>query len=434
MNKFKIEIILILLLVSACSLDTKTGVWNDKKIKKKQETKIKKLFIPEKVINNQLNSNLEININDSFNNKNLNINLSNNYGRYNYDSILKDPTKFKFSKISNFNQNEPNIIFYKNDIIFFDDSGSLIRFNESKDKTWKSNYYSKIEKKSKPFLFLAKNKDTLIVADTIAKYYAVNIKTGNLIWSNSNSSPFNSEIKIFKDKFFIIDYENVLHCYSMNNGKEIWSFKTENFLIKSKKKLSIVIDNNIVYFNNSIGDITAVDIEKGSLIWQMPTQNSNVYAHSFSLKNSDLVLDNKTIYFSNNRNELFSINSETGLLNWKQRINSFVRPAIFNDIIITVSKEGFLIIIDKKLGNIIRITDIFDFYNEKKRTKIYPINFVVGSKNIYLTSSNGRLHVINIKTGKNLRIIKIDSGKISSPFIKEKKLFIIKDKAIIRFD
>ena len=93
-----------------------------------------------------------------------------------------------------------------------------------------------------------------------------------------------------------------------------------------------------------------------------------------------------------------------------------------------------MIIIDKDSGNIIRITDIFDIYKEKKRTQIYPINFVVGSKNIYLSTSNGRLQVISIKTGKNKRIIKIESGKISRPFINKKKLFIIRDKAIIRFD
>ena len=434
MNRLKIKIILtIFLMVSGCSLDTKTGVWNEKKeIKKTQETKIKKLFLPERIINNQLNPTLNINISDKFNVKNKN--LSNNNGRYDYNKILKETSKFKFSKIHNFNQNEPDIIFYKNDIIFFDDKGYLIRFNETQEKVWKINNYNKIEKKSKPFLFLANNKDTLIVADSIAKYYAVNIKNGNLIWSKNNSSPFNSEIKIFKDKFFIIDHENILHCYSLKDGKEIWSFKTENVLIKSQKKLSIIIDNNIVYFNNSIGDITAIDIEKGSLIWQMPTQNSNVYAHSFSLKNSSLVLYKKVIYFSNNRNEFYSVNSENGLLNWKQKINSFVSPAIFNNVIVTVSIEGFLIIIDKESGNIIRITDIFDIYKEKKRTQIYPINFIVGSKNIYLSTSNGRLQVISIKTGKNERIIKIESGKISRPFINKKKLFIIRDKAIIRFD
>ena len=33
----------------------------------------------------------------------------------------------------------------------------------------------------------------------------LDINTGNLIWSKNNLAPFNSQIKIYEDKFFIID-------------------------------------------------------------------------------------------------------------------------------------------------------------------------------------------------------------------------------------
>ena len=57
---------------------------------------------------------------------------------------------------------------------------------------------------------------------------------------------FNSQIKIDKDRFYAVDSENTLHCFSLKNGNKIWSYKTENFFIKSNRKLSIVIDNDKV--------------------------------------------------------------------------------------------------------------------------------------------------------------------------------------------
>ena len=69
--------------------------------------------------------------------------------------------------------------------------------------------------------------------DNLAKYYALNINTGEVIWSKSNIAPFNSQVKIFKDKFFVVDFENILRCFSIKNGEEIWNFKTENSLIAS---------------------------------------------------------------------------------------------------------------------------------------------------------------------------------------------------------
>ena len=50
----------------------------------------------------------------------------------------------------NFNEFEPEIVFDKNNVIFFDNKGSIIKFNEQSKIIWKKNYYSKTEKKMKP--------------------------------------------------------------------------------------------------------------------------------------------------------------------------------------------------------------------------------------------------------------------------------------------
>ena len=424
MNKFIVKILFILLLIPACSLNDKTSVWKKNKkinteIEKKKNTK--KLFESNNIIKKELNPTLQIELKKSST-------------QYDYDEKKTTITKFKLSKTKNFNQINSKIIFYKNDLIFYDSKGSIIRFNKSTEKVWTVNNYSKEEKKSNPLLFLEIKDETLIVADSISKFYAVNINNGNIIWSKKNVTPFNSEVKIYDNKFFIIDYENILHCYSLKTGEKIWSYKTENVLIKSQKKLSIKIENDNVYFNNSIGDITALDAKKGKLIWQLPTQNNNIYAQSFSLKGSDLTIDNKSIYFSNNNNEFFSVDSSNGNINWQQKINSSIQPILYDDIIISVSNEGLLIFLNKLTGKLIRITDALKVFKEKKKSKIYVVGFATGTNKIFITTSNGRLLIIDIKTGKNKKIIKIDGNKISKPFINNNMLFLIKNKAIIKFD
>ena len=147
----------------------------------------------------------------------------------------------------------------------------------------------------------------------------MNIKTGELIWTKTNVAPFNSQIKIYDDKFFVTDLDNVLRCYSIKDGSELWNVKTDTAFIKSKKKLSLVILNGNIYFNNSIGDISAVDIQTGNLIWQTPTQSSLIYENSFLLETSDLIADDDAILLSNNRNEFFSFSANTGALNWQQK-------------------------------------------------------------------------------------------------------------------
>ena len=214
----------------------------------------------------------------------------------------------------------------------------------------------------------------------------------------------------------------------------MWKVGTEKPFIKSQKKLSLVIVNKVIYFNNSIGDISAVDADKGTLLWQTPTQSTQVYEDAFLLKTSDLVADSESIIFSNNKNEFYSLDLKTGNLMWKQKINSNVRSTITDNLIFSITNEGFLFIIEKKNGNILRITDIFKEIKTKKRIKIKPIGFIVGTDKIYLTTSNGRLIVIDILTGKNLSTLKIDNEKISRPFILNQSLFIAKENSIIKLN
>ena len=292
----------------------------------------------------------------------------------------------------------------------------------------------KIRKKLKPILQFANDGKTLVVADNIAKYFALNLNNGDIIWSKNGLAPFNSQIKIYKNKFFIVDFSNTLRCFSMKNGDELWNIKTENSLIRSQKKLSMVIVNDQLYFKNSIGDITAVDINMGELLWQLPTQSSFTYDASFSLETSDLLTDGNTLFFSNNRNQFFSIDLVTGSFNWENKVNSSLKPSLVGNYIFTISLEGYLIVIEKSSGNIIRVTDTFRNFKINKRDKIKPVGFVIGVNNIYLTTDNGKLLVIDIKTGKTISILKIDNDKISRPFILDKDLFVVKDNAIIKLN
>ncbi len=434
MNK-KIILIFIFLLVTNCSFNSKSKFWtNEKIIEVDKDSKITEIFKKEKIFEKELNSNLKIKLTGKIINNSFINNFDNNNGRTNYNGILKKSSKFNFAKIDRFDFVEPEISFYKNNLIFFDNKGSILKFDSSSNLIWKKNFYKKYEKKLKPLLSFANNEEILIVVDNLGKFYAIDINSGELLWEKTNSSPFNSQVKIYNDKFFVIDFDNVLKCYSIKNGSQIWQFKTEKSFIKSQKKLSLLIVNEKVFFNNSVGDITAVDIKTGRMLWQTPTQLTSVYEDTFSLKTSDIIASNELILFSNNKNEFYSLDIKKGTLNWKQKINSNLRPTLIGDLIFTVTMEGFLVVVNKKNGNIVRSTDVFDKFKNKKRKKIEPIGFIVGLDKIYLTTSNGRLLAIDILSGKTISIFKIDNKKISRPFVLNQNLFIIEKNSIIKLN
>jgi outer membrane protein assembly factor BamB len=440
----------IFFFITNCSLDKKTGLWTQdektelKKIKVKKSD-LKELFLKEDAYTNEFNSSLKIKF--KFKPKNNYLNTTDNNNSFiNYNGSLKKVSKYKFKKIENFNYYELDLIFDKENIIFFDNKGTIFKFNEKSKLIWKKNIYNKRQKKNTPILFFSKNESKLVVADNIAKYYVIDINTGELIWEKRHSSSFNSEIKIYKDKIFVVDLENVLHCYSLTDGNELWNLPTDKTFIKSQKRLSLVIAEDKIFFNNSIGDISSVDIKTGNLLWQIPTQSDAIYEDVFRLKTSDLVAGPNSILFSNNQNEFFSINMQTGTVDWKTKINSNIKSTLIENLIFSITMEGFLVITDYRTGNIIRITDIFSSFirdylldfKEAVRTKMLPVGFVVGTKNVYLTTDQGLLIVIDILTGKAQSVLKLAkySGrtKLSRPFALNKNLFIMKNNAILKLN
>ena len=422
-----------LFFLNHCSLNENSRVWKDNQKELSNKSNIKKVFDEENLViqefNKELNLDLSlIKINSKF------IDNQNNFGSQSYKGKLNKIGIFKFSKLEELSHIDFKPLFFENGIIFFDKKGSIIRYNKNKKVIWKKNYYSKVEKKLYPKINFTLDKNNILVSDSIAKYYSININTGELNWSKNNKYPFNSEIKKYENKFFVIDYKNTLRCYKIDDGSECWNLQTEDSFTISNSKYSLAIIGDMVVFSNSIGDITAVDIESGLIIWQLPTQSSNIINETYNFKTSQLVSDGNSIYFSNNKKEFYSIDVKTGTTNWINDINSNITPVIIGNLIFTVSNEGYLYVIENTTGNIIRVNDLYKIYKEKKRKNVYPVGFVIGYKKLYLTNSDGKMIIVDLQNGNVLKTEKVSSNLVSKPFIFNKNLFLIRNGSIIQYN
>tara|TARA_B100000963_G_scaffold85259_1_gene72902 strand:- start:30 stop:1325 length:1296 start_codon:yes stop_codon:yes gene_type:complete len=424
--------LIIFLFLLDCSLNPNSKFW----------TKEKKIFVDKSSTSiilkgkkqslNEFNQNFKITLPKNLK-RNSNQQL-NNDGFINFDANLEKMSKYNFKTIKSFSNFEPEILIDRDHLFYFDSNGSIIKFDNNSNIVWKQNHYSKQDKKLQPILFFGKSGEDLFIADSVANYYVINKNTGALKWKKKHSSSFNSQIKIFEDRALVIDMENQLRCFSLDTGDLIWSVKTQQSLLRSQKKQSLILKNDKVYFSNSIGDVTAVNISNGRIIWQTPTQSNVSFGNTYFLKLSDIVSDKDSIFFSNNNGQFFSIDLLSGGINWKQDFSSELRPAIISDYIVTISDNGLLVVINKETGQIIRINDLFKHFKEKRKKNYQPIGFLVGKFYMYISTNNGRILVVNFKEGKIEKTLKLDNNKLQRPVYFNKSLYIAKDNSIIRLN
>ncbi len=428
MNKY---LYIVFVFIFGCSLNPNSSFWTKTEKLKTDQAITKLLFEDIKPNEKEFNPNLKVNL-PKINTKNINYNY-NNDGFTSEKIIGNNFSKFKFSKIDNFSGFEPEILVDNQNLFFFDNKGSVIKFDKDSKVKWKKNYYSKSDKRNNPILFLASENNNLFVADTNANYYLLNKENGNLKWKKKHTSSFNSQIKIKNDKILVVDMENNLRCFSMKNGDILWTVPTQLSIVRSQKKQSLVIVSNLVIFSNSIGDLTAVDLNTGELVWQTPTQALGL-AKNITLRNSDVVSDGNLVFMSSNKNQFVAMNIKTGIIRWKQEINSELRPVVVSDYIVTISNEGLMVLLSKTDGNILRINNILKNIKKKKRENYRPTGFIISDNKVYVSTNNGRIFIINFSDNSLQKVLKLDKEKLQRPVYFNRELYIAKDNSIIRIN
>ena len=449
MNKKKnLIFFLIFILLVNCSFDNKTGIWSGSKKEKRRISELEKEQKQTKVVDYIYSSksvySKEISLTKKISISNPRKNLSWKMSSLNQQNFLGNiylsgidniflkkkigKNKFPISKIIS------SPLVFENNIIFSDNNGTIFNINQNGEINWKKNIYKKIYKKVYKNLVFSIYQNNIYVADNIGFIYSIGLNNGKLVWIKNHGIPIKSNIKIYKNKIFLINQDNRILCFNTENGSKIWDIRSVPSFIKLQNFLSSAISKqgDVIAINSS-GDLLKVNANNGKIAWSLNTLESTLAHATDFFKSSEIVIIDDNIIFSS-KSSIFSYNLNTGYTNWKQEVSSIGAPIIDGKNIFILTDNGYFVIIDKDTGIIISSTNILKILKKKKQeTKI--TGFIMGSGKIYSVTSNGYLIVSSPVSGKVEYFKKIGDPVTSTPIINNGKLYILtKNSRIYGFD
>ena len=449
MNKKKnLIFFLIFILLVNCSFDNKTGIWSGSKKEKRKISELEKEQKQTKVVDYIYSSksvySKEISLTKKISISNPRKNLSWRMSSLNQQNFLGNiylsgidniflkkkigKNKFPISKIIS------SPLVFENNIIFSDNNGTIFNINQNGEINWKKNIYKKIYKKVYKNLVFSIYQNNIYVADNIGFIYSIGLNNGKLVWIKNHGIPIKSNIKIYKNKIFLINQDNRILCFNTKNGSKIWDIRSVPSFIKLQNFLSSAISKqgDVIAINSS-GDLFKVNANNGKIDWSLNTLESTLAHATDFFKSSEIVIIDDNIIVSS-KSSLFSYNLNTGYTNWKQEVSSIGAPIIDGKNIFILTDNGYFVIIDKDTGIIISSTNILKILKKKKQeTKI--TGFIMGSGKIYSVTSNGYLIVSSPVSGKVEYFKKIGDPVTSAPIINNGKLYILtKNSRIYGFD
>ena len=435
-------------LVSSCSFDNQTGIWSGEEKEKRRITKLEKeqnqivdiinVYSSESIYSKEESLTESISISNP--KKNLSwkmhgLNHQNFLGNIYLSGIENIFLKKKIGK-NKFSKSKiiSSPLVFEDNIIFSDDKGTIFSVDHNGDVNWKKNIYKKIYKKINKSLVFSIYQNNIYIADNIGFIYSIDLDNGKLVWIKNYGIPIKSNIKVYKNKIFLINQDNRIFCLNTRNGSKIWDIRSVPSFIKLQNFLSTAISKqgDIITINSS-GDLLNVNANDGKVVWALSTLESTLAHATDFFRSSEIVIDGENIFFSS-QVSFFSYNLNSGQINWKQEVSSIGTPIVDGKNIFILTKNGFFVIMDKTTGKINSSTNILKILKKKNQsTRI--IGFILGSGKIYSVTANGYLIVSSPISGKVEYFRKIGDPVISSPIINNGKLYILtKNSRILGFN
>lgn len=300
--------------------------------------------------------------------------------RYNWPNNIKDIKKIIDMKVNNsylMSFHSSPVITKDNKLMIVDKMGILYAFDaKNGKKLWT---YDLIDKKRKIFDKFTENYswgggilvDYSVNVDSGIAYvtygadsvFAFDVSTGKQIWRAMISSITRSTPLIVKDKLIIQSLNNTIYALDKKTGKVLWLNVNviDGDVLSSIPATPILLDDSRVVVHSSQGAVRCLDTINGHEIWKIDSKNYDKY-----IKTQDLIYgfvpiiehSTNTLYTIIDDGSILALNYETGAINWKKYMNVSKAFWIAGDYIYIVNGGGQIVGINKHNGNIIFANDL----------------------------------------------------------------------------
>ena len=440
-------LIFVVLIISSCSFDNKTGIWRDasnttlekyenKSIEENNsDNRYEEIFIKnetydeeKKPLNNfKLKLDAPTKTNDWTEQYGSKTNNKSNYLYTGYEKLFSKSPKL------NKNSQNSNIVFYKNNLVTYNHKGKIFSYSiDSKKKLFEYDFYKKKFKNFKKEIFLTLNKNILIAADNLGYVYAINLNTKVLIWAKNYGIPFRSNIKIVDGQILLANQDNVIYSLDLRSGVKNWEYQTNLTFLKSDFKNNFAIDelNKNLFFLNTSGEFYSINYGNKNINWVLNFRNPSLAGDTDLFLSQPIVKKNDILIVSTEK-AILGYEALSGNKKWDFPSNTLVKPVLTTNFTYIISKNNLLICLENKVGNVLWSKNIYKSLTNKISQKIGKFHdFKIVNNELSVYTKKGYVLTYNYKNGDFIKAKKISKNGINSEIVfLNESIFLIDNKS-----
>lgn len=261
---------------------------------------------------------------------------------------------------------------------------------------------------------------------------ALDAMSGEEIWRNKTRTPVHSAPAIDNGRLFAVTDDNELFAIDADTGETLWTYQA---IVETARMLtapSPAIIDDVVIAPFSSGEIIALRVQNGGILWQdalSATGNLTPLATLNDIAAGPVIADGY-VFVSAQSGSLSAFDLRTGQRVWSQPAGSLGFPLVVGNFLYSITTEGELACMSKTDGTVIWLTQLQVFKKQKKRKKriSWTGPTMIGSR-LLLLGSNGKSVEVNPQNGEILRTRKLGGDVYIAPIIANNTVYYVTDDA-----
>lgn len=265
-----------------------------------------------------------------------------------------------------------------------------------------------------------------------AQVIALEARTGKELWRQSLSGPIRSAATARAGRVFVVTVDNQTHCLAAEDGTVLWTHQGISEGASLLGGSSPAVDGNVVVVPYSSGELFALRVDNGTVLWQdqLATVRRTDNVATLSDIRGRPIIDRGRVYAIGHADTLVAIELRTGRRLWEREIGGIQSPWVAGDFLFLITNDNEAVAVEAKTGRLIWVTQlqIWDDEEEKEGRVVWA-GPILASDRLILGNSLGYLVSLSPYTGEVLGKLEISDGVTISPSVAGGSMFFVTNDA-----
>ncbi|MCB2100210.1 MAG: PQQ-binding-like beta-propeller repeat protein [Rhodobacterales bacterium] len=272
----------------------------------------------------------------------------------------------------------------------------------------------------------------IYAATGFAEVVALDAATGQELWRRQVEAPMRVAPTTRGGRVFVVTTDNRLIALNGRTGETLWTHAGEAEVAGLLGGGSPAVDNGVVVAPFSTGELVALRVDTGRLLWSdtlLAVRRTDVVSTLAAIRGRP-VIDRGRVFAISHGGLMVAIDLRTGRRVWEREIAGYESPWVAGRYVFTLTSSAELVCLDRDTGRVYWVSTLPQYEDEENRED--PIVWagpILASDRLIVSGSNGQAWAVSPYTGNPLGRIEMPDPVDVPPVIAGGTLYFLTDGA-----